>query len=221
MDSPREKAESKDKIMELLMGKKIEMVGKVFNRLTVTSFFGNDNMGEKRYNCTCECGNRTVSTGYRIRTGVTKSCGCLNIDVAREKSTTHGESNTIEYNAYMRMHFRCYNEKSKDYPRYGGRGIVVCKEWHDVETFIKDMGRRPSKLHSLDRINNNKSYSKGNCKWSTAKEQANNRNTNKKITFNGETLGITEWSRKLGKPRKTLSNRLARGLSVEEAFTMK
>lgn len=202
------------------MSRKIEMIGKIFNRLTVTSFYRNDNRGERFYNCKCECGNITISSGSRIRTGVTKSCGCLNVEVATKKSTIHGESKSIEYDAYMRMHFRCYNEKSKDYPRYGGRGIIVCCEWHDVETFISDMGRRPSKLHSLDRINNNKSYSKENCKWSTAKEQANNRSTNKKITFNGETLGITEWSRKLGKPRKTLSNRLDRGLSVVEAFTM-
>ncbi len=83
------------------------------------------------------------------------------------------------YDIFISMHARCYNEKCKAYKNYGARGINVCEEWDDLLSMYKDMGDRPTDEHSLDRIDNNKGYNKENCKWSTRREQAENRRGNK------------------------------------------
>lgn len=141
----------------------------------------------KYYVCTCVCGN-LVKLDYRqYNYGGKRSCGCLHIDTARKQgknNTTHGaKSNgkvTPEYRSWASMKNRCNNPKDKAYYRYGGRGITVCKEWSvSFEKFLKDVGIRPSNYHSLDRINNNGNYEPGNVRWATAKQQANNRRSNK------------------------------------------
>jgi hypothetical protein len=87
----------------------------------------------------------------------------------------HGLSRTSEYKSWQDMRQRCYNPKNKFYPYYGGRGITVCIEWHSFEIFIYQMGLKPSKEYSLDRINNDGNYEKSNCRWATKKEQIHNR----------------------------------------------
>lgn len=95
----------------------------------------------------------------------------------------HGEVKRIdgkrvaspEYRAWQAARNRCLNEDSHDYPYYGGRGITFAKRWNLFENFLADMGRRPSPLHTLDRRNNNRGYSKSNCHWVTRREQARNR----------------------------------------------
>jgi len=91
-------------------------------------------------------------------------------------NTKHGLSNTPEYNVYKLIKQRCYNKRNPEYKRYGKRGIFMCEEWLlDFKAFYEDMGERPTNKHSIDRINNNGNCTPGNCKWSTAKEQAANR----------------------------------------------
>lgn len=108
-----------------------------------------------------------------------------------------------------------------NFARYSGRGISVCDEWNDsFMSFYRDMGDRPSKNHSIERINNDGNYSKENCVWATAEEQANNKCSTKKITAFGETLSMSQWSKKIGIAYGTLVNRLNRAkMNPEDALT--
>ena len=112
------------------------------------------------------------------------------------------------YKVWDSMKQRCYNQNNPGYKNYGGRGIKVCDEWlNDFKRFAEDMGPKPTKNHSLDRIDNNKGYYKENCRWGTKRQQGNNRRTNILITYQGKTQNLTEWSKELGIPYHTLSNR--------------
>lgn len=135
-------------------------------------------------------------------------------------SLRHGKSKSPEYNSWCNMKARCYNEKNHRFYNWGGRGIKVCDEWlHSFEQFYADMGDRPTLLHSLDRIDGDKDYSKENCKWSTKKEQATNRPSwVNVITFNGKSQTITDWALELGIARKSLYERLEKW-GIERALT--
>jgi hypothetical protein len=88
----------------------------------------------------------------------------------------HGFPVSPEYTSWQQMKDRCYNKNAAGYKRYGGRGIKVCKYWYDdFISFVKDMGRRPTRLHTLERVDNSKDYIPSNCKWATRKEQSHNR----------------------------------------------
>lgn len=127
---------------------------------------------------------------------------------------------TPEFNTWCQMLGRCSKEHHPQWHNYGGRGIVVCERWKQFACFLEDMGPRPSRKHSLDRIDNTRGYEPGNCRWATMAEQQRNRRNNNKITWRGETLCLTDWARRLGLSRTGLFNRLYRtGLTVEEAFT--
>lgn len=122
--------------------------------------------------------------------------------------------------AYHNMMQRCYDKNSNSYKNYGGRSIAVCWRWHDFENFYKDMYATFSVGLSLDRINNDFDYSPRNCKWSTKKEQALNRRSNRMLDLNGFVMTLEEWATKLGIKRSTLEMRLDKyGWSVEKALT--
>ena len=123
------------------------------------------------------------------------------------------------YGSYRSMMDRCYRKTAKNYPFYGGRGIAVCDEWHDISAFekwAKSSGYAVGM--SLDRIDANGNYSPENCRWATAGEQANNRRNTVYLNYQGEKKTISEWAKMLGIKRSTLSNRIYRGWSVEKAL---
>jgi hypothetical protein len=114
---------------------------------------------------------------------------------------------------------RCTNKNNIKYPKYGGRGIIVCERWRTFENFLVDMGEKPEGK-TLDRINNDGIYEPSNVRWATPKQQANNRSNNIKITHNGKTLTASEWAARLGsKNRCLVSLRLRQGWSEEKAVT--
>jgi len=127
------------------------------------------------------------------------------------------------YRAWVNMKTRCNNPNVRSYKRYGGRGITVCNKWKTFDGFIKDMLPTYKDELTLDRINNNGDYCKGNCRWATPKQQANNtRNIDKslKITFNNKTKRLSEWAKELGIKRTTLGMRIQTyNWSIEKAFT--
>lgn len=134
-------------------------------------------------------------------------------------STTHGMYYTATYKSWARMIQRCNNKKYDHYKYYGGRGINVCKLWLKFENFYKDMGERPEKM-SIDRIDPEKGYFKENCKWSTHREQCNNKRNTIKICFNNEIKSLGEWAEIYKIKTNTLHGRLFNsGWNVEKALT--
>lgn len=194
--------------------------GQVYGRLTILSYCKKqDNSHDILMNCICSCGKKTISRLYGIRSGHCLSCGCLHIETATKKCFKHGLSETPEYSVWRAMNQRCRNKNAKHYANYGGRGITVCEEWKNFETFLSDMGKRPSKNHTIERVNNSLGYSKQNCKWATMKEQMNNTRLTTFITWNGKTKSLSEWCEIRGVKKFLIRNRLASGWSIEKAFT--
>lgn len=120
------------------------------------------------------------------------------------------------YSSYHSMMDRCYREKAKNYPLYGGRGISVCEEWHNIENFEKWVHESGyAEGLTLDRVNPNGDYSPSNCRWATRKEQANNKRNTHYLTYNGQTKTISDWSKEIGINRSTINNRFFKGLPIE------
>ncbi len=115
---------------------------------------------------------------------------------------------------------RCENPRCEAYPRYGGRGIEVCKRWQTFENFLADMGPRPSADHSIDRIENDGNYEPGNCRWATDAEQNQNTRSNRLLTYAGRTQPLSVWAREFGIRRETVRERLKAGWDVERALTV-
>lgn len=203
------------------MRKPIDMVGKRFGRLTVLSRAGRDKHRNTQWLCRCDCGVITVVLGGNLRRGYTKSCGCFNKKTARDRATTHGGSGSRLYHIRTNMIQRCYNTNIPEYPRYGGRGITVCKEWRESFAAFRDwaLANGYSDSLSIDRIDNEKGYSPENCRWVDEIQQANNKGNSHRITFNGETHTIAEWARLIGVPSTRIRDRLRLGWSIEKALT--
>lgn len=155
-----------------------KMVGKQFERLLVKEFAYRKN-GHFCWTCVCNCGNYCVVAGHTLKSNRQKSCGCLKDELAKQRATKHGKSKTPEYSVWSGILSRTHWKSSGNFHRYGGRGITIDPSWLDFNKFLLDMGKRPSKNHSIDRINNDGNYEPSNCRWATAKQQANNRSTNK------------------------------------------
>jgi hypothetical protein len=198
-----------------------DLTGLTFGRLKVLSRVENRGDGAA-WLCECECGAKKEIRSRGLLRGSTTSCGCYHRERAGDVHRTHGLSKTPEQQAWNHAKERCYNPKTHNYAKYGGRGIVMCDEWKgSFESFYRDMGPRPSPKHSLDRFpNRDGNYEPGNCRWATPKEQAINRDYSILITYNGKTMPLTDWARELGQPYKNLHKRIrAKKWSIEKAFT--
>lgn len=168
-----------------------------------------------KWKCVCDCGKYATVRRSNLNSGNTASCGC------QRGCRRHGMHETPEYNVYMAMKQRCLNESNRFFSFYGGRGITVCDRWlgpNGFLNFISDMGRRPSKRHSLDRLDNSLGYSPDNCRWATRKQQQNNMRANRTITHNGKTMTAAQWARELGFHPATIQHRLNRGWSPKRVL---
>lgn len=194
------------------MSKTIDLTGQVFGRLTVICRHPHTGKNTNAlWECVCLCGNTTVVRGADLRSpgsGI-KSCGCLSREKTELRNLTHGKSKLPEYVIWKGMKTRCLNSKNKSFPRYGGRGITVCNEWLvSFPDFYKHLGPRPSPKHSLERIDNNAGYFPGNVKWSTVKEQSNNKCNNHRISLGGRTMTFAQWAMTTGINEQTLFARV-------------
>lgn len=152
--------------------RRLQLVGQRFGRLLVVKDAGTRH--GSLWQCVCDCGEIRVVSSSHLKDGTTVSCGCHCRDVHR----THGGTGYREYNIWVSMLQRCLNPRNHAYSDYGGRGITVCERWKKFENFLTDMGRCPPGL-TIERIDNDKGYELGNCKWATRSEQALNQRRKK------------------------------------------
>lgn len=125
--------------------------------------------------CQCDCGTVKVVRSNALRSGNTKSCGCLDREKSAARWRTHGKRSSPAYSVWAGMFQRCYNQNRRSFKHYGGRGITVCRRWFDFENFLADMGEKPKGL-TLDRYpDNDGPYAPENCRWATYKQQAQNK----------------------------------------------
>lgn len=194
------------------MGKIIDLTGQKFGRLTVIKFDGINKHKKARWRCVCQCGKECTALGSELRGRHTVSCGCWN----KERKVTHGEGKTRLYRIWADIKTRCLNKTCKEYKDYGGRGITLCAEWIHFETFkhwAVNNGYNDSL--TIDRIDNNASYSPTNCRWATVKEQNRNQRSNRVIQ--GKCLA--EWAEISGINYNTLRHRLRKGWPFEKAVS--
>lgn len=166
----------------------------------------------------CYCGNLFLALMSGVKSGGTKSCGCLFHKYSQGRNTTHNLTNSPLYYIWAGMKTRCYDKTSRAYKNYGLRGIIVCERWLDFGNFHNDMFASWSKGLSLDRIDNNGNYSLDNCRWATPREQNFNKRTNKILEYKGEKKCCGEWAIILGVDQNTLWTRINRGWSIKDAI---
>lgn len=216
------------------MGKIKSLVGKKFGSLTVLKL---DHIERKEckcsrlskgyyiksikfYLCKCDCGKECVKNAFYLNEGCTRSCGCLVRANPSKNFFKHGHTNTKLYGVWCGIKRRCYCKTGPKYIRYGGRGITVCDEWRDdfMAFYNWAMANGYKEGLTIDRINNDGNYEPNNCRWVTAKEQANNRSTNIFIKHEGERKTIASISQQLRINSCTLRKRFAKFGLNEKIF---
>lgn len=164
----------------------------------------------------CDCGKVGIAHNGSLQAGTSRSCGCI----TRDRLTTHGHSGTPIYKAWEKMVSRCNKETDPAYAYYGSRGITVCEEWLDFNQFLQDMGPTHAKGLWLERCDNGKGYSPGNCRWATVSEQNRNKRSNINITLHGRTQVLMDWCKELGLPYPPVRARIRDlGWEPERALT--
>lgn len=203
----------------------IDLTGRTFSRLRVVEFSHITQRGSSRtrtayWNVRCQCGAVKVVSGLHLTHHLVKSCGCLRRDVSHARGITHGEAGypTAEYKAWQGMLSRCRRRTGPDFPRYAGKGVHVCARWaHSFESFLKDMGRKPSPGHSLDRIDPSGHYEPSNCRWATRFQQNRNTSRSVRFEFKGQRLTVGEIGERVGLSGELIRARLNAGWSMKEA----
>lgn len=189
-------------------------IGIVLHTCTVLKLLYKDSK-HRTYLFKCgHCGTNFKALYNNVKKGNTKSCGCQK---NKNPHKTHGMSNSRIYNVWRTMIYRCELATHISYKNYGARGISVCKRWHKFENFLEDMGIPLGKL-DIDRIDNNGNYEKNNCKWSSRKENSNNKRNSTKISWNGIDYSIGELSHIFNLNEKCLRKRLRMGWQLDKAL---
>lgn len=211
------------------MGKIIDLTGRRFGRLVALEFVGRKN-GRTLWKCICDCGKESITAYSNLMSGNTKSCGCLekaNLEYFqrhsyRRKSAGIDFSENLDkhplYGLWSSMLTRCYNKNSAHYNSYGGRGIKVCDRWQPgnlgFEHFVNDMGARPSKMYTLDRINNDGDYCPENCRWATITQQANNKQKSVIIYYAGKRVYLKKLCQILGLNYSRVAHQIQKGFDI-------
>lgn len=194
------------------MGKFIDITGQKFGRWTILARGGRSHNNGTLWKCRCECGNEKSVKSEILRSGESKSCGCLSRDRFIATNTTHGMSRHPAYKLWVAMLVRC-NPSGPNTKNYASRGIAVCDRWKSFTNFWEDMGPSWTPSLSLDRLDNDKGYSPDNCKWATDAQQANNTRRNRWIETPRGSMTVAQASRAFGVSQQTMHARIRRGIT--------
>lgn len=194
----------------------IDLIGQKYNQLTITSV----SVIDRKVVALCDCGNIKEYRVYNILNGHTKSCGCLAVKLITERKTTHGKSCHPLYILWAGIIKRCENVKCKAYHNYGGRGIAMSIEWRNdfVNFYDWALINGWRKGLEIDRVDNNGNYSAGNCRFVTRLVNANNKRSNRVITFNGETKTLSQFARQFNLNNLVLNTRVRNGWNMHDAL---
>lgn len=191
------------------------LIGERFGRLTVISKNGKTKWGNVTWKCACDCGKTVIIPGGHLKSGHTKSCGCLAYDMHVEQLETHGYTTGGKprtFTIWRGMKARCLNPKSISYKNYGARGISICHEWRSFKAFHEwAIANGYSDGLQLDRIDNEGNYCPSNCRWVTRTENARNTRVTRLITLNGKTQCAAAWIKELGISKSTFYKALHKG----------
>lgn len=191
-------------------------IGDEFGRLTVVDVGTDIRTGRVYGVCRCVCGTLKKVRYDALTRGGAMSCGCLQV----EASTTHGMTNSGHYGRWRHMMDRCYSPTHEKFAHYGGRGITVCDAWHDVAVYVAQLPRGYKKGAELDRIENDKGYEPSNVRWSTSKQNNDNRRNSVRLSLKGKTQSQKDWARELGVSDVMIHTRMKRlGWSEEKALS--
>lgn len=196
--------------------KSIDLTEMRFGHYTVISYAGKSTKGT-HWLCRCDCGNEKIVRADVLKGSKFPSCnqgGCRTGGAKRKYAKCRNDLTILTWRS---MIGRCYNPKNSRYESHGRRGITVCDRWKNFENFLSDMGERPSKTYSLDRIDNNGNYTPENCRWATAKQQARNTRRNRNLTIDGRTFCVAEWAEISGIKQDTILARLKSGWDDRDA----
>lgn len=197
-----------------------EIVGVSYSRVkrTLTCFLTHEGQTKSIRQWALELGVNHGVLYYRITHGFSVS-ETLKRPTARHER--HGKSHIAEFRIWSGMKQRCLDANSDSYHRYGGRGITICQQWvESFQRFLDDVGRRPSSKYSLERKDNEKGYEPGNVTWATRPEQAKNRRSNVRITYQGRTMILADWAREIGIGEHCLRQRIfILKWSIEKSLT--
>ena len=201
--------------------------GQRFNRLLALKRARRDTYGNDRWLFRCDCGAPTVARVVAVRSGATKSCGCgrnahhtsgRNLG-PRNGRFIDGRTAMPEYAIWRGMHRRCRSVRKGGHKNYGGRGIKVCRRWARFENFLADVRRRPSPLHTIDRLNNDGDYRPGNVRWATRRQQNRNRRITRRVKFRGRQMPFAAACRLAGIKYGTAHRRVRQGWAAHRALT--
>lgn len=205
------------------MSKLKDLTGMTFGKWKVIERKGSDKYGYALWLCECQCEKRTkkLIRSSALISGESKSCGCLQKELAIIQNTTHGKTNSHLYSIWRGMRDRIFNKNARCYKDYGGRGIKICDEWLNFENFYEwSINNGYQDDLTIERKDVNGNYCLENCKWATMKEQANNRRTNHFIEFNGKNQSMSDWAKEINIPYQTLKSRInSMGWEIERALT--
>lgn len=196
-----------------------DITGNRYRFLTVVCHVKRAGSKKSHWLCRCDCGRFAEYQSYPLTSGKLASCGCKHDELSGDATRKHGMHESTEFIIWLGIKQRCYNSKSKAYPYYGGRGIVMCDAWlESFEQFFADMGRRPSKLHSIDRIDNDGPYSPSNCQWATRKQQRINQRGVVLYDLNGDAVTVADAAKASGLKPSTVHMRMRRGMTFYQAI---
>lgn len=195
---------------------KLVSIGDKFGRLIVLAVGSEPPRSRIKAVCGCSCGTVVAVRVESLLRDITVSCGCFHAEVV----TTHGLTNSGHYGRWRHMMSRCFNPDDEAFKSYGGRGITVCEAWRTIEGFVAGLPDGYQAGAEMDRIDNDGHYAPGNVKWSTPKQNSNNRRSTTALTFRGETKTQREWASELGLDERQIHARIHRhGWTVERALS--